>query len=184
MAKFTVRGKNIEITPALKDYVEKRVGKVDRFFEVGEVTVVLTVEKGQHIVEVTIPLGGMILRGEESTMDMYTSIDLVSEKLERQIEKYKAVENAGSTEMAFYVKGYVPLRVADEIKFEIERSYRAQMEIHEPDYENEDVPVLIENKSFAASTSLDAAFIVSMNIPKSLTIISFAIFLKLICQEM
>ena len=90
MAKFTVRGKNIEITPALKDYVEKRVGKVDRFFEVGEVTVVLTVEKGQHIVEVTIPLGGMILRGEESTMDMYTSIDLVSEKLERQIEKYKA----------------------------------------------------------------------------------------------
>ena len=90
MAKFTVRGKNIEITPALKDYVEKRVGKVDRFFEVGEVTVVLTVEKGQHIVEVTIPLGGMILRGEESTMDMYTSIDLVSEKLERQVEKYKA----------------------------------------------------------------------------------------------
>ena len=80
----------------------------------------------------------------------YSEIRFLSDFFLTQVEKYKAVENAGSTEMAFYVKGYVPLRVADEIKFEIERSYRAQMEIHEPDYENEDVPVLIENKSFAA----------------------------------
>lgn len=80
----------------------------------------------------------------------YSELRFLSDFYLTQIEKYKAVENAGSTEMAFYVKGYVPLRVADEIKFEIERSYRAQMEIHEPDYENEDVPVLIENKSFAA----------------------------------
>ena len=80
----------------------------------------------------------------------YSELRFLSDFFLTQIEKYKAVENAGSTEMAFYVKGYVPLRVADEIKFEIERSYRAQMEIYEPDYENEDVPVLIENKSFAA----------------------------------
>lgn len=80
----------------------------------------------------------------------YSELRFLSDFFTSQIEKYKAVENAGSTDMAFYVKGYVPLRVADEIKFEIERSYRAQMEIHEPDYENEDVPVLIENKSFAA----------------------------------
>lgn len=80
----------------------------------------------------------------------YSDLRFLSDFFMTQIEKYKAVENAGSTEMAFYVKGYVPLRVADEIKFEIERSYRAQMEIYEPDYENEDVPVLIENKSFAA----------------------------------
>ena len=80
----------------------------------------------------------------------YSELRFLSDFFTSQIEKYKAVENAGSTDMAFYVKGYVPLRVADEIKFEIERSYRAQMEIYEPDYENEDVPVLIENKSFAA----------------------------------
>ena len=80
----------------------------------------------------------------------YSELRFLSDFFLTQIEKYKAVENAGSTEMAFYVKGYVPLRVADEIKFEIERSYRAQMEIYEPDYENEDVPVLIENNSFAA----------------------------------
>ena len=91
MATFTVRGKNIEITPALKEYVEKRVGKVTKYFdEVGEITVLLTVLKGQHIVEVTVPVpGGILLRGEEATMDMYTSIDLVVEKLERQIHKQK-----------------------------------------------------------------------------------------------
>ena len=87
---ITVRGKNIDITPALKDYVEKRVGKVTKYFDsLGEITVLLTVEKGNHIVEVTVPVNGILLRGEESTTDMYTSIDLVIEKLERQIEKYK-----------------------------------------------------------------------------------------------
>lgn len=87
---INVRGKNIEITPALKEYVAKRVGKVTKYFEtLGEITVILTVEKGRHIVEVTVPVNGMLLRGEESTADMYTSIDLVIEKLEKQIDKYK-----------------------------------------------------------------------------------------------
>lgn len=81
----------MEVTPALKDYVEKRVGKVTKYFDqVGEITVLLTVSKGRHIVEVTVPVeGGVLLRGEEATMDMYTSIDLVVEKLERQIHKHK-----------------------------------------------------------------------------------------------
>ncbi len=89
---ITVRGKNIEITPALKDYVAKRVGKVTKYFDgasTGEITAVLTVNKGRHIVEVTVPINGILLRGEESTTDMYASIDLVIEKLEKQIEKYK-----------------------------------------------------------------------------------------------
>lgn len=91
MATFTVRGKNIEITPSLREYVEKRVGKVTKYFEnVGDISVLLTVSKGRHIVEVTVPVqGGILLRGEEATMDMYTSIDLVVEKLERQIHKQK-----------------------------------------------------------------------------------------------
>lgn len=87
---ITVRGKNIEITPALKEYVIKRIGKVTKYFDVlGEITAVLTVVKSRHIVEVTVPVNGMLLRGEESTNDMYTSIDLVIEKLEKQIEKYR-----------------------------------------------------------------------------------------------
>ena len=55
----------------------------------GDISAVLKVEKGHHIVEVTVPINGMLLRGEESTNDMYTSIDLVVDKIEKQIEKYK-----------------------------------------------------------------------------------------------
>ncbi len=88
--KMNVRGKNIEITPALREYVEKRVGKITKYFDaLGDISAVLKVEKGHHIVEVTVPINGMLLRGEESTNDMYTSIDLVVDKIEKQIEKYK-----------------------------------------------------------------------------------------------
>ncbi|MBO6304478.1 MAG: ribosome-associated translation inhibitor RaiA [Selenomonadaceae bacterium] len=91
MATFKIRGKNIEITPSLREYVEKRIGKIEKYFDnLDEITVLLTVSKGRHIVEVTVPVeGGVLLRGEEATMDMYTSIDLVYEKLERQIRKQK-----------------------------------------------------------------------------------------------
>lgn len=90
MATFAIRGKNIEITPALKDYVEKKVGKVTKHFDaVGEIAVLLTVSKGDHSVEVTLPIHGILLRGEETTNDMYASIDLVVEKLDRQIRKQK-----------------------------------------------------------------------------------------------
>ena len=91
MATFNIRGRNTEVTQALRDYVEKRVGKITRYFgNIDEIVVLLAVEKDRHIVEVTAEVpGGLILRGEESTGDMYTSIDLVVEKLERQIRKQK-----------------------------------------------------------------------------------------------
>ncbi len=86
--KINLKGRNIEITHALRDYVEKRLGKLNRFIDVmDEVQVTLLVEKDRHRVEVTIPLNGLILRGEEETGDMYSSVDLVSEKLEKQIDK-------------------------------------------------------------------------------------------------
>jgi len=85
-----VRGRNIEVTNSLKEYVGKRVGKLDKFIDnLGDAQVTLTVEKDSHRIEVTIPINGMILRGEESTGDMYTSIDQVVEKLIKQIGKYK-----------------------------------------------------------------------------------------------
>lgn len=89
--KIQVKGKNMEVTPALKEYVEKRIGKIEKYFEgeLREATVTLIVEKEMQRVEVTVPLNGYILRGEEETSDMYTSIDNVVEKLERQVRKYK-----------------------------------------------------------------------------------------------
>ena len=90
MTTFTIRGKNVEITPALRDYVEKRIGKITRYFDsVGEISVLLSVLKDRHLVEVTVPVQGVLLRGEEASHDMYASIDLVIEKLERQIHKHK-----------------------------------------------------------------------------------------------
>lgn len=87
---INVRGKNIEVTPALKEYAERRIGKLEKFLgEDFEAVVALSVTKEEQTVEVTIPFNGMIIRGEESTADMYSSIDLVIDKLEKQVEKYK-----------------------------------------------------------------------------------------------
>jgi len=88
--QVNVRGKNISVTGALKEYAEKKVRKLERYFNnYGEAQVVLSVQKESHKVEVTIPINGIILRGEETTGDMYASVDLVVEKLEKQVEKYK-----------------------------------------------------------------------------------------------
>ncbi len=88
--KINVRGKNIEATPALVDYAEKKLSKLDKHFDKStDVQVVLSVIREEHIVEVTMSLNGLILRGEESTGDMYASIDMVVDKLERQVKKYK-----------------------------------------------------------------------------------------------
>ncbi|NLG86475.1 MAG: ribosome-associated translation inhibitor RaiA [Firmicutes bacterium] len=88
--RIIVRGKNIDVTPALRDYVEKKVGKLAKLLDdVTEAVVTLSVERERHIVEVTIPVGGRLLRGEMASGDMYASIDMVMEKLEKQVEKYK-----------------------------------------------------------------------------------------------
>lgn len=88
--QVNVRGKNIQVTDALRSYVEKRLSKLEKYFNgLGDAQVMLSVEKGSHRVEVTIPLNGLILRGEEASHDMYASVDMVVEKLEKQLEKYK-----------------------------------------------------------------------------------------------
>lgn len=86
---ITVRGKNLNITPALKDYAVKRIKKLNKYFNGADAQVNLSVAKENHIVEVTVLVNGLILRGEESTDDMYASIDLVVDKLEKQIDKHK-----------------------------------------------------------------------------------------------
>ncbi|MBD7912953.1 MULTISPECIES: ribosome-associated translation inhibitor RaiA [Clostridium] len=88
--KVNVMAKNIQLTSALKESVEKKISKLERYFspEV-EAKVTLSVQKNRQIIEVTIPFNGVILRSEESTDDMYKSIDLVEDKLERQIRKQR-----------------------------------------------------------------------------------------------
>lgn len=89
--QIAVRGKNIEVTNALREYVEKKIKKIEKFIDIPlNAQVNMYVERGRHIVEVTTALNGLILRSEEATGDMYASIDLVADKLEKQVHKYKA----------------------------------------------------------------------------------------------
>jgi putative sigma-54 modulation protein len=94
--KYTIRGKNIEVTEALHDYVQKKLGRLEKYFEappISDVNVTLSVVRDMQSVEVTIPLPGVMLRAEVKGSDMYASIDLVTEKLERQIRKLKTKAN-------------------------------------------------------------------------------------------
>ena len=88
--KFIISGKNIEVTPGLKDAIEQKLGKLERYFTPEtEINVTLSVEKGRQKIEVTIPVKGNIIRSEQTSNDMYVSIDLVEEIIERQIRRYR-----------------------------------------------------------------------------------------------
>ncbi len=88
--KITVSGKNMVVTDALRNTVEKKLNKLEKYFnEDVEVNSTVSVEKNRHIFEVTIPFTRTILRAEEVTDDMYTSIDKAVDVLERQIRKHK-----------------------------------------------------------------------------------------------
>lgn len=93
MLTFNIRGENIEVTDALRSYTEKKIGKLEKYFStvasvVAHVNLKVYSDKTAKV-EVTIPLPHIVLRGEETTSDLYGSIDLVIEKLERQIRKFK-----------------------------------------------------------------------------------------------
>ena len=88
--KFIIVGRNIEVTPGLRAAVEEKIGKLDKYFNPDtEVHVTLSVEKERQKIEVTIPVKGSIIRSEQVSNDMYVSIDLVEEVIERQLRKYK-----------------------------------------------------------------------------------------------
>ncbi len=88
--KITMRSKGVTLTESVKAHLEEKLGRLDRYFDKEvDVQAKITVEKDRHKSEVTINLPHTILRSEETTEDMYASIDAVVDKIERQIEKYK-----------------------------------------------------------------------------------------------
>ncbi|CAM2935394.1 ribosome-associated translation inhibitor RaiA [Paenibacillus sediminis] len=93
---FSIRGQQIDVTDALRDYVDKKLSRLEKYFTappISEGNVTLSVVRGLHTVEVTIPLPGIMLRAEDRSDDMYASIDAVVDKLERQIRKHKTKLN-------------------------------------------------------------------------------------------
>ncbi len=88
--KFIISGKNIEVTEGIKAAIEEKLGRLDKYLvDDTIVNVTLSVQKGRQKIEVTIPMKGHIIRAEEGSEDMYVSIDLVEEVIERQLRKYK-----------------------------------------------------------------------------------------------
>ncbi len=113
----TVTGRNIELTPALKEYLTDKLQRAQKHFDQSlECTALLSVAKNPSIAnsqtaEVTVKLNGSVIRGEESTENMYASIDLVADKIERQLRKYKTRYYHKGNKA---VKGHEPLLTADE----------------------------------------------------------------------
>ncbi|MGN1341840.1 MAG: ribosome hibernation-promoting factor, HPF/YfiA family [Bacilli bacterium] len=89
--KYNIRGDKMVITEAIKDYTETKLGKLEKYFKDDDITanVLARVRGNAQIVEVTIPTDKFILRSEEENDDLYAAIDLVTDKLERQIRKNK-----------------------------------------------------------------------------------------------
>ena len=84
---FIISGRNIDITPGLRQAVEQKLGKLEKYFTPEtDIIVTLSVEKERQKIEVTIPVKGNIIRSEQESSDMYVSIDLVEEIIERQLK--------------------------------------------------------------------------------------------------
>ncbi|WHX40213.1 ribosome-associated translation inhibitor RaiA [Mesobacillus sp. AQ2] len=109
---YNIRGENIEVTPAIREYVEKKIAKLDRYFTESpnaNVNVNLKVYQDKKSkVEITIPMKDLVLRAEEIHEDMYAAIDLITDKLERQIRKHKTKVNRKFREKES-LKDYAPI---------------------------------------------------------------------------
>ncbi len=121
--KFVILGKNINVTDGLKSAVEDKIGKLEKYFTPDtEVHVTLSVEKDRQKIEVTIPVKGSIIRSEQVSNDMYVSIDLVEEIIERQLKKYKTKITEREQAAASFKREYIETDYQDEDEIKIVRS--------------------------------------------------------------
>lgn len=130
--RITITGRNLELTDGLKGAVEDKLGKLEKYFNPDtDIFVTLSVEKERQKIEVTIPVKGNIIRSEQVSNDMYVSIDLVEEIIERQIKKYKnklidQKQSASFFKQEFIEKDYMDdeeVKIIRTKKFDIKPMY-------------------------------------------------------------
>lgn len=162
---FIISGKNLTVTDGLRTAVEDKLGKLERYFTPDtEIIVTLSVEKSRQKIEVTIPVKGNIIRSEQVSNDMYVSIDLVEEVIERQLRKYKEKivakqQDGGNFKKEFLEKESEPLdevRIIRTKRFDMKPMYPEdaciQMELLGHNFfvfcnaENEEVNVVYKRK--------------------------------------
>ncbi len=130
--RFTISGKNLEVTDSMKKAVTEKLGKLERYFTPETpINVTMSVEKERQKIEVTIPLKGNVIRSEQVSNDMYVSIDLVEEVIERQLRRYKQKlidthRDGGSFKKEFIEKESEPaeeIRIVRTKRFDIKPMY-------------------------------------------------------------
>lgn len=120
--KIIIVGKNVEVTPGLRNAVEEKLSKLEKYFtEATNVHVTLSVEKDRQKIEVTIPVKGNIIRSEQTSSDMYVSIDLVEEIIERQLKKYKNKIIEKKQSASFFQQAFVEEEAVGEDEIKISR---------------------------------------------------------------
>ncbi|PID02561.1 ribosomal subunit interface protein [Sporosarcina sp. P2] len=164
MLDFNIRGENVEVTPAIREYVEKKVEKLERYFTEGvnataNVNLKVYSDK-QTKVEITIPMKNLTLRAEERHNDMYAAVDLIVDKLERQIRKYKTRVNRKSRERegvaAFFqsVDGNNTQEIEDDAEFDVVRT--KQFDLKPMDQEEAILQMNMLGHSFFIFTDADS----------------------------
>ena len=130
--RFTISGKNLEETDSLRKAVMEKLGKLERYFTPEtKIIVTMSVEKDRQKIEVTIPLKGNVIRSEQVSNDMYVSIDLVEEVIERQLKRYKnkiidKKQNASNFQKAYIDNDYMEnedIRIVRTKKFPVKPMY-------------------------------------------------------------
>ncbi|MFX3625616.1 MAG: ribosome hibernation-promoting factor, HPF/YfiA family [Ectobacillus sp.] len=154
--KFNIRGENIEVTPALGEYVEKKLGKLERYFDkFPETKVNLKVYSDKHRIEVTIPFSDLLLRAEETHDDMYAAIDLVTDKLERQIRKHKTKVNRKFREKAIFAVNEAPMFVEGQEDDELELVRTKRFDLKPMDIEEAILQMNMLGHNFFVFTNSD-----------------------------
>lgn len=126
--RYIISGKNIEVTEGLRTAITDKLGKLERYFTPDtEVQVTLSVEKERQKIEVTIPVKGTVIRSEQVSNDMYVSIDLVEEVIERQLKKYKNKIVDQQQSAAHFQKEYIDKEVEEDEDVKIIRTKRFGM---------------------------------------------------------
>ena len=132
--RITISGKNIEVTQGLKEAVYEKLDKLDKYFTSDtEAIVTLSVEKNRQKIEVTIPIKGSVIRAEEVSDDMYVSIDLVQEIIERQMRKHKTRLTNRYRNGGLFQPSYFEMEVDDPDEVRIVRTKRFAIKPLDPE---------------------------------------------------
>ena len=121
--RITITGRNIDLTDGLKAAVEDKLSKLEKYFTPDtEAHVTLSVEKERQKIEVTIPMKGNIIRSEQVSNDMYVSIDLVEEIIERQLKKYRKKLVTQQQSESFFKKDFIEKEADNDEEIKISRN--------------------------------------------------------------